>query len=112
MPIDYSYSLGNLRPFNATSLFAFAGQINGDLGRLPKEWQERYRADGEREDGRIVYTVTHHQTPIAWVVEDKHGLPIAVVIPDHYYSRTTAGQQGRCRNYLPYPDYRVTQLED
>src|SRR5690349_9198982 len=94
---DIQYRLENLRAFhNTPSFHTFEGSLNGDLGRLPREWQDRYRADANRPDGRIVYTVMSYQTPIAWVVLGEHGIPLDLVIPAVVYSNTTCKYQTYC----------------
>lgn len=105
----------NLKAFvDSHSLHAFEGQINSqpgaDIGILPRDWEDRYRADANRADGRIVYTVMSYETPIAWVVLGEHGIPLDVVIPKVFYSKMTSKAQACCRKYLPYLDQLVTEL--
>lgn len=83
--------LANRIPFRTNgSLRAVAGAV-GETGRLPLEWQDRYRADRDV----IVYTVVSYETPIAWVTEAG-----AVEIPDAGYSLTTNRHQNMCRAWL------------
>lgn len=106
---DTAQRLANLRAFSITpSFYAIEGQINGDLGQLPAEWQERYRTDVKLFT--IAYMVMSYQTPIAWVLADIDGDPHEVVIPNVFYSTTTAKHQSACKSHLPFSGKRVTEL--
>lgn len=111
---DFEACLANMQPFTYTSVNAFPGQITipapQDIGILPRDWEDRYRADCDRKDARIAYIVLHHGTPLAWVLLDELDLPVEVVIPDVWYSRTSSTWQNRCKKWLPFPNHRVTQL--
>lgn len=73
-------------PFNANgTLQGHEGSVY-QLGRLPQEWQEKYRADRDS----TVYTVTSYATPIAWVLTDG-----TEVKPPVKYSVTTSKHQGK-----------------
>lgn len=110
--IDREYMLANRRSFATGNLYAIEGLLTGDLGWLKNhpEWERRYRADASRTDGKITYTVMFYQTPIAWVVEDEHGLPIAAVIPRIDHSVRTRRWQALCRRELPDGAVRIEEI--
>lgn len=108
---DIEYCLSNLKPFTSgTGKFrAFEGQLNGDLGRLPEAWAERYCVDTRLF--RVSYTVMSYDTPIAWVLSDVDGDVHEIVIPNVRYGTITASEhQSPCRRLLPFPDKHVTEL--
>ncbi|MCI3928814.1 hypothetical protein [Streptomyces sp. AN091965] len=79
-------ALARHEPFDTYGAFRAVGGYCLPFGtRLPPEWRERYRADGEE----ITYTVLSYRTPIAWVLRSGE-----TVIPDVKYSLTTTGHQG------------------
>lgn len=114
--IDVKTCLGNLQAFHdKPSFYAFEGSISSkpgaDIGILPRDWEERLRRDAEGPDTRVSYTVMSYQTPIAWVVERRPDyVPVAVVIPDVLYSRTTSTAQRCCRLWLPFPRLHTGSL--
>lgn len=111
--VDRESKLANRGNFADGNFYAVEGLLTGDLGWLKNhpKWEQRYRDDAARPDGKITYTVLYYQTPIAWVVENEYGNPIAVVIPKIDHSNRTRRWQALCRRELPAGDVRVETLE-
>lgn len=110
--IEDERALEALRPFNSGNFYAIASGLDGDLGWLKNHpaWEKRYRDTINDPGKKIVYTVMHYQTPIAWIVKDSDGLPVEVVIPKIFHSRPTTRPQAACRRSLPYSNKHVMEL--
>lgn len=97
--------LSRLEAFHVrgVSMAAICGALpTGEYGRLPHgEWRALYRSHADR--GIIRYTVTSHETPIAWIVPmsstfDRESL--LALVPCLIYSATSARHENLCAEYL------------